>query len=37
MPAYIESKLHGKVRPEIMEHYKASVEKNRALNKLLAG
>ena len=33
---YIESREQGKVRPEVMAHYQASVEKNRRLAELLA-
>ena len=36
MRGYIESRTHAKVRPEIMAHYRASVEKNRLLAELLA-
>ncbi len=33
---YIDSKEQRKVRPEVMAHYQASVEKNRRLAELLA-
>ncbi len=33
---YIESRQQQKVRPEVMAHYRASVEKNRRLAELLA-
>ena len=33
---YVESKEQQKVRPEVMAHYQASVEKNRRLAELLA-
>ena len=33
---YIESRQRQKVRPEVMAHYRASVERNRLLYKLLA-
>ena len=33
---YIESKEQRKVRPEVMAHYQASVEKNRRLAALMA-
>ena len=36
MAGYIESKAQEKVRPEVMAHYRASVEKNRVLAELLA-
>ncbi len=36
MSSYIESKAQAKVRPEVMAHYRASVEKNRLLAELLA-
>ena len=36
-PAYIESNAQeSKVRPEVMAHFQASVEKNRRLGELLA-
>ena len=33
---YVESKSQRKVRPEVMAHYRASLEKNRRLYELLA-
>ncbi|MYC30853.1 MAG: hypothetical protein F4X65_12300 [Chloroflexi bacterium] len=36
MRGYLESRLQAKVRPEVMIHYRASVEKNRLLAELLA-
>ena len=36
MRAYIEGKARGRVRPEVMAHYQASVERNRRLMELLA-
>ena len=37
MREYIESREQGqKVRPEVMAHYRASVERNRLLAELLA-
>ena len=33
---YIEGREQQKVRPEVMAHYQASVEKNRLLAELLA-
>ena len=33
---YIESRDRQKVRPDVMAHYRASVEKNRRLAELLA-
>ncbi len=33
---YIESRSQRKVRPEVMAHFRASVEKNRRLLELLA-
>lgn len=36
MASYIDSKAQERVRPEVMEHYRASVEQNRLLAKLLA-
>lgn len=33
---YIDSREQRKVRPEVMAHYRASVEKNRRLAELLA-
>ena len=36
MRGYIESKTREKVRPEVMTHFQASLEKNRPLYELLA-
>ena len=36
MRSYIENYVRGKVRPEVMDHYRASVERNRRLFELLA-
>ncbi len=36
MQQYIDGKEQAKVRPEVMAHYRASVEKNRRLYELLA-
>ncbi len=36
MSAYIASKSNERSRPEVMAHYRASVEKNRRLAELLA-
>jgi hypothetical protein len=36
MNDYIESKAQVKVRPEVMAHFQASLEKNRRLYELLA-
>lgn len=36
MRVYLESREQQKVRPEVMAHYRASVEKNRRLYELLA-
>ena len=36
MRAYLESRESQQVRPEVMAHYRASVEKNRRLAELLA-
>ena len=36
MRIYLESKAQTPVRPEVMAHYHASVEKNRLLAELLA-
>ena len=36
MQQYIDGKEQAKVRPEVMAHYRASVEKNRRLMELLA-
>ncbi len=33
---YLESRAQGKVRPEVMAHYRASVERHRRLYELLA-
>lgn len=36
MQQYLESRAQGKVRPEVMAHYRASVERHRRLYELLA-
>ncbi len=36
MSSYIEGKAREKVRPEVMAHYRASLERNRRLAELLA-
>ena len=36
MSVYIESRTQPRVRPEVMAHYRASLEKNRRLYELLA-
>ena len=36
MSGYIVARKQGEVRPEVMAHYRESVEKNRQLYKLLA-
>ena len=36
LQAYIEGRSQRKVRPEVMAHFWASVEKNRRLGELLA-
>ncbi len=36
MSAYIESRGRGKVRPEVMAHFRDSIERNRRLLELLA-
>ena len=36
MSHYIESRAQQKVRPEVMAHYRASVERHRLLYELLA-
>ena len=36
MSGYIESREQPKVRPEVMAHFRASVERNRRLGELLA-
>ena len=36
MRGYIEGRAHQKIRPEVMAHLQASVEKNRRLYELLA-
>ncbi len=33
---YLEGKANGKVRPEVMAHFRASVERNSRLYELLA-
>ena len=36
MNSYIEAREQQKVRPEVMAHYRASLERNRKLYELLA-
>ena len=36
MQAYLDNKAQQKVRPEMMAHFQASLEKNRRLGELLA-
>ena len=36
MQEYLDGRVRGKVRPEVMVHYRASLEKNRRLAELLA-
>ena len=36
MRGYLESKVQPKVRPEVMAHARASIERNRRLGELLA-
>ena len=36
MQEYLDSKAQGKVRPEVMAHFHASLERNRRLGELLA-
>ncbi|MCY4636159.1 MAG: hypothetical protein OXG04_16900 [Acidobacteria bacterium] len=36
MTGYIETRARQEVRPEVMAHYRASVERNRLLAELLA-
>ena len=36
MQEYLDNKAQSKVRPEVMAHYRASLEKNRRLYELLA-
>ena len=36
MASYIETKKSGKVRPQFMAHFRASLERNRRLGELLA-
>ena len=36
MQEYLDSKAMGKVRPEVMAHFRASLERNRRLGELLA-
>ena len=36
MSSYIESKTQANVRPEVMAHFRASVERHRRLYELLA-
>ena len=33
---YVDNKARGRVRPEVMAHFRASLEKNRRLYELLA-
>ncbi len=33
---YLDNKARGRVRPEVMAHFRASLEKNRRLYELLA-
>ena len=33
---YLDNKARGRVRPEVMAHFRASLEKNRSLYELLA-
>lgn len=34
--SFLEKRANGKVRPEVMAHFRASVERNRRLYELLA-
>lgn len=36
MNDYVEAKKKGKVRPEVMAHYRESVQRNRKLYEMLA-
>ena len=36
MRQYLENKIQSNVRPEVMAHYRASLERNRRLAELLA-
>ena len=36
MASYIESRAQHRIRPEVIAHYRASLERNRLLYKLLA-
>ena len=36
MRSYLESRANGNVRPEVMAHFRASVERNSKLYELLA-
>ena len=36
MRGYLEERANGRVRPEVMAHFRASVERNRKLYELLA-
>ncbi len=36
MTDYVEAQVRRKMRPEVMAHYRASVERNRLLAELLA-
>ena len=36
MQQYVQTRNHSNVRPEVMAHYRASLERNRRLAELLA-
>lgn len=36
MSSYMEARAQGKVRPEVVTHFRASLERNRRLGELLA-
>lgn len=36
MREYLDNKARGRIRPEVMAHYRASVERHRRLYELLA-
>ena len=36
MKEYLENKAQGKVRPDVLAHFHASLERNRRLGELLA-
>jgi predicted transcriptional regulator len=36
LSSYIEARVQQKVRPEVMAHYRASLERNRKLYEMLA-